>query len=226
VRDPLSVLQTADVRIAPPILLDGTVYWSETDNTGQGSVYRVDLNTGDRTTLSSGPDATVQGMGSDVTWRKPDGTFGYAGALNLPDGFPVDDTSAVLLQDGPVSAWSSQPIGQRAVIYLSAAADQPPQVVYTAPSSDTVLTLEALSGPYVIFDADSGITALDTRTGAATNLEALNSPTGAAANLELQHAGDVYALAAGGMIALSLADDTGQKQIVRLSTAALPKLSC
>jgi hypothetical protein len=72
--------------------------------------------------------------------------------------------------------------------------------------------LYALSGPYVIFTDFTHIIALDTRTGAATDLGAYNA--------------DASAVADGGVIALNSEDAAGNVQVVTMRAAALPELRC
>ena len=88
-----------------------------------------------------------------------------------------------------------------------------PEIVYTPPNADTVPTLLALSGSYVVFDDNTAITVLDVRTGAATALTNSRPPFTTAA-------------AAGGLIALNVLGSKGGAQLILIRASTLSDLHC
>ncbi len=205
-----------DMIVSDPQLLDGHVYWSEVSNTGQGKVYDYDLATAGQSTLDSGAVIGPQLIGGAIEWSR-DGKVVWHGSPSLPPGFHVDPGKTVaLLQDGSTYAWRAwvgTGTAQRDVIYLTTSGRQKPVVVYRPPSADIVPALLALTGPYVIFDNNTDITVLDTRTGAATTLTSSRPPFTTAA-------------AAAGLIALNVVGSKGGAQLVTIRRDALTELHC
>lgn len=207
--------------VSAPQLLHGHVYWSEVDNTGQGSVYDYNLSTQTRSTLDTGAVSSPQVIGGAVAWGRgakgPNGTLVWHGTPDLPPRFHAEPgVSSTLLRDGTVYAWSGwQGTGatQQQVIYMATAGMNKPDVVYTPPPANGTATLLALTGPYVIFTNNTAILALDTRTGAATTLVPSQQPFTTAA-------------AANGIIALNVLGSKGGAQLVTLRTDALTELHC
>lgn len=204
------------LQVSAPQLLNGHVYWSELSNTGHGSVYDADLATGTRTTLDSGDVIDPQIVGGAVEWGR-NRTVVWHGTPTLPPGLQITPGKTVtLLRDGATFAWTQWTgtgTDQKQVLYMAKLGAAKPKAVYTPPTPDVIPQLLALSGPYVIFD-DTSITALDTRTGAATTIVTGSQP------------GSTTAAAAGGVIALNQIGAKGGTQLALAHTTDLPELRC
>jgi len=192
-------------------VLDGVVYWSEGLSVGPDHVYAYDLATRQRHTLDRSATLDILGpevLGGGIYWSKADRTVTYR-AGNLPPGFDVlvGKGYGGLITDGNRQAWV-QPIGQRFVVKMRIGNAAP--VTVLGPSTDPV-EVSGLVGPYLLV----GSTVLDTRTGAATDL----NPTA-----------DTFAdvAAGGGTIAVSLSGASPVRQglLAVLNEATLPGLRC
>ena len=193
-----------------PFVLSGVVYWSEGLSVGPDHVYAYDIARRHRRTLDTSRQPDILGpvaLGGGIYWQKADRVVTYR-AGDLPPGFDVlvGKGYAGLTTDGDRQAWVQQ-VGERFVVKMRVGNGAP--VTVLGPMSDAPQVTE-LAGPYLL----TGISVLDTRTGAATSLVSSNYP---------------YTTSAGGSktIAISRRESpTAAPQLSLLDIAKLPELHC
>lgn len=234
VRAPLASSKLEYLSISYPVLLDGAVYWSETSGDGSfdtfyfydgpSTIYRLDLATKHRSTVAAGIHLRTRGPSPDgpalingaVNWVTSDGKQHWHGTPAKIPGFPAKiDLNMTVVQDGPNVAWTtasdpSNPEFQDTV-FLGAGGETEPQIVYKMSPDESYdsITLDALSGPYLIFDKDPESTILlDIRTGATATVDS-----------------ETDVMAGGGVIVLDkYSGDRYHMALIRTDT--LPELHC
>ncbi len=155
----------------PPVLYDGAVYWTERTST-TGAVLRYDPATGQTSTLATGTNLSPVVMtGGGLYWQAGTTLVTYRGG-QLPPGFALTGGKLTApVTDGTTSVWVAPLTADSPLtLELSRPGMTRPVPIVQEPASAGLLVPLAVAGPYVLWQDNTGIVALDTRTGAATVL--------------------------------------------------------